>query len=111
MSTPIFIGSAFVAQYPAGGGIFWVPLQYLLGLRELGHDAWWLEILWTRGDASTDRAFIDALFRQADALGVADRVVLLHLPDSGRDGPPGRVEYLGLDEAAFAGASPRRACC
>ena len=53
--------------------MFWIPLQYLLGLRELGHDAWWLEILWTRGDASTDRASIDALFRQADALGVADR--------------------------------------
>jgi hypothetical protein len=29
-----FIGSAFVAQYPQGGGNFWVPLQYLLGLRE-----------------------------------------------------------------------------
>jgi hypothetical protein len=101
VSTPIFIGSAFVAQYPAGGGVFWVPLQYLLGLRELGHDAWWLDILFTRGDARTDRACIDALFRQADALGVADRVVLLHLPDSGRDGPQGRVEYHGLDEAAF----------
>src|SRR5262249_54226377 len=47
MSSPIFIGSAFVAQYPTGGGVFWVPLQYLLGLRELGHDAWWLEMLWT----------------------------------------------------------------
>jgi hypothetical protein len=102
VSTPVFIGSAFVAQYPAGGGVFWVPLQYLLGLRELGHDAWWLEVLWTRGDARTDRACIDTFFRQAEAFGIADRVVLLHLPDSERDGPQGRVEYHGLDEAAFA---------
>ena len=29
-------------------------------------------------------------------------MVLLHLPDSGRDEPQGRVEYHGLDEAAFA---------
>ena len=29
---PVFVGSAFVAQYPTGGGNFWVPLQYLLGL-------------------------------------------------------------------------------
>src|SRR5262245_26995135 len=38
-STSVFIGSAFVAQYPRGGGMFWIPLQYLRGLRELGHDA------------------------------------------------------------------------
>src|SRR5262249_22510897 len=102
MSSPIFIGSAFVAQYPTGGGGFWVPLQYLLGLRELGHDAWWLEMLWTRGDAARDRESIDGFWRQAEAFGVADRIVLLHLPDSTREGAQGRVEYLGLDEAAFA---------
>jgi len=102
MSSPIFIGSAFVAQYPTGGGVFWVPLQYLLGLRELGHDAWWLEMLWTRGDAARDRESIDGFWRQAEAFGVADRIVLLHLPDSTREGAQGRVEYLGLDEAAFA---------
>src|SRR5262249_19582106 len=102
MGSPIFIGSAFVAQYPTGGGVFWVLLQYLLGLRELGHDAWWLELLWTRGDATRDRESIDTFRRQAEAFGVADRIVLLHLPDSTRDGAQGRVEYLGLDEAGFA---------
>src|SRR5438445_138007 len=43
MSCPVFVGSAFVAQYPTGGGNFWVPLQYLLGLRALGvggHDVY-----------------------------------------------------------------------
>jgi hypothetical protein len=102
VGTPICIATAFVAQYPSGGGIFWLPLQYLLGLLELGHDAWWLELFWSRGDAALDRASIDTFRRQADALGVGDRVVLLHLPDSTRDGPQGRVEYHGLDEATFA---------
>ena len=102
MSTPIFIGSAFVAQYPSGGGIFWVPLQYLLGLRELGYDAWWLELFWSRGDAALDRESIDTFLRQSEVFGVADRVALLHFPDSTRDGPQGRVEYHGLDAAAFA---------
>jgi hypothetical protein len=34
--TAVFVGSSFVAKYPTGGGNFWVPLQYLLGLRALG---------------------------------------------------------------------------
>src|SRR5881396_3392141 len=40
MGLPVFVGSAFVAQYPTGGGNFWVPLQYLLGLRALGVAEW-----------------------------------------------------------------------
>ncbi len=99
--TSVCIGSSFIAQYPRGGGVFWIPLQYLGGLRELGHDAWWLEVLWTRGDVATDRQCIEAFWRQARAFEVADRLALLYLPDSGRDDPPGRVEYLGMDEATF----------
>jgi hypothetical protein len=38
----LVIGSAFVAKYPDGGGIYWVPLQYLRGFRDLGVDAFWL---------------------------------------------------------------------
>src|SRR4029450_8906000 len=46
---PALVGSGFVAQYPEGGGMFWVPLQYLLGLRALGVEAYWLELLWPQG--------------------------------------------------------------
>jgi hypothetical protein len=98
----ICVGSAFVAQYPRGGGMFWLPLQYLRGLCELGHDAWWLELLWTRGNAATDRDCIECFWDQARVLGVADRVAMLHLPDTGRDEPPGRIEYHGTTEAVFA---------
>jgi hypothetical protein len=98
----VCIGSAFIAQYPRGGGVFWIPLQYLRGLLELGHDPWWLEVLWTRGDAAFDRHCIDVFFHQARAFGVAERVALLYLPDSARDDPPGRVEVLGMPEAELA---------
>ncbi len=98
----ICIGSAFVAQYPRGGGVFWVPLQYLRGLRDLGHDAWWLEVLWTRGDPALDRHCIDTFWRQARAYDIADRVALLHFPDSRRDEPAGRVETLGMSDGTFA---------
>src|SRR3989442_5032020 len=87
MRVPVFVGSAFVAQYASGGGNFWVPLQYLLGLRALGVDAYWLELLWTRRDAARDRDYIATFRRHVETFGVADRVMLLFLPQSSRDRP------------------------
>ena len=99
MPGPVIVGSAFVAQYPEGGGNFWVPLQYLLGLRDLGVDAHWLEMLWTRGDAARDRAYIDAFLGAVRALGVADRVVLVYFSEGTRNDPPGPAEYFGMPRA------------
>ncbi len=96
LRNPVFIGSAFVAQYPTGGGNFWVPLQYLLGLRALGVDAYWLELLWTRGDAARDGEFIAAFRRQVAELGIADRVVLMLVAAASRHDPPHRLEVLGM---------------
>src|SRR2546426_9961663 len=45
LGLPVFVGPAFVAQYPTGRGNFWVPLQYLPGLRALGVEARVLELL------------------------------------------------------------------
>lgn len=102
MPQPVFVGSSFVAQYPWGGGSFWLPIQYLLGFRALGIDAWWHEVLWTRGDHARDRAFMDEFHRHARDAGVADRVVLQYFPDCSKDDPPGRSELFGMaaDELA-----------
>src|SRR5262249_35676817 len=89
---PVFIGSAFVAQYPSGGGMYWIPLQYVRGLRELGHDAYWLELFWTRGDPVVDRQYVDTFLGFARELGVGDRVALIYFPEGTRDEPPGRGE-------------------
>jgi hypothetical protein len=102
MRTPVFIGSAFVAQYPEGGGNFWVPLQYLLGLRDLGVDAWWLELLWTRGDPVRDRYNVETFRRYVADLGVADRVVLVFFPETTRTEPPGRAQVIGMDARELA---------
>src|SRR5438477_10557490 len=96
MRNPVFVGSAFVAKYPTGGGNFWVPLQYLLGLRALGIDAWWLELVWAEGDEACGRGFVEAFRRQVDAAGVGDRVITVFYPDHGRDDPPGRAEHVGM---------------
>ena len=102
MSGPVFVGCGFVAQYPEGGGSFWIPLQYLLGMRELDVDVYWTELLFTRGDAASDRACIEIFLSQVKALGIEDRVVLVYFPDSKREDPPGRAEYFGMSAAEFA---------
>jgi hypothetical protein len=100
MAVPVVVGSAFVAQYPSGGGNFWVPVQYLLGLREIGVDARWLELLWTGGDIERARGFIDAFRRSVERLGVAEWVTLVYFPAGTRDDPPGRPEHvMGLSAA------------
>lgn len=105
MGSPIFVGSAFVAQYPEGGGNFWVPAQYVLGLRALGYEAYWLEYCWTRGDAAIDRQCIDTFLRHTDAVGASEWTILAFSPETGRDDPPGRLEYFG---AAARAATARR---
>jgi hypothetical protein len=102
MRNTVFVGSAFVAQYPEGGGNFWVPLQYLLGLRDLGYDAWWLEYLWTRGNPARDRECIDKFLAYTRELGIADRVVFGYFADGTREEPAGPPEYFGMaaDELA-----------
>ncbi len=101
-SRPVFVGSEFVAQYPEGGGVFWVPLQYLLGLRALGVDAWWLELLYATGDPARNQRYADAFLASAEAMGVRDRVVLLHYPESRRAEQPGRCERYGMDADELA---------
>ena len=101
MRSPVFVGSAFVAQYPQGGGNSWVPMQWLLGLLEQGHDAWWLEYLWTRGDPAIDRAYIDLFWQYVRRYGVGDRVVLGYFPTGSKDEPDGPPEYSGMAAADF----------
>jgi hypothetical protein len=92
---PVFVGSAFVAKYPTGGGNFWVPLQYVLGLRAMGVEAYWLELLWPQADVARARRFLSAFQRHVEALGVADWVTVVFFPDNERDDPPGREESFG----------------
>ena len=101
MRDPVFVGSAFVAKYPEGGGNFWVPLQYLLGLRACGVDAYWLELLWGGSYPDGGRAFLETFRRRVAALGIADRVAVVFHPAGTRDAPRGPVDHLGLDAATL----------
>lgn len=100
MAIRVVVGSAFVAKYPTGGGNFWVPLQYLLGLRALGVEAYWLEMVWGGGDERA-RECIESFRGHTERLGVADRVVIGFLPEGTHNDPTGPVQYLGAAGATF----------
>jgi hypothetical protein len=98
----VFVGSEFVAKYLTGGGNFWVPVQYLRGLLELGYDAWWLELLGAAKEPGLDEQRVAQFWANVDELGLGERVTLAHFPH----GPVGELDanvvWQGaLDEAGF----------
>src|SRR5216110_1412217 len=74
----IFLGCGFAAKYPEGGGNFSVPLQWMLGLRRLGLDAVWLELLPATADPQADEARIRNFQRRLREHGLQGRYCLLH---------------------------------
>jgi hypothetical protein len=58
----IVISSYGVSNFPEGGGHFSVYLQYVLGLRQLGYDVYWLEGFSTKGRVEREAAEL-AIFR------------------------------------------------
>jgi hypothetical protein len=74
----IFLGCGFAAKYPEGGGNYSVPLQWMLGLRRLGLDAIWLELLPATPDAREDESRIQIFQRRLHEHGLKGSYCLLH---------------------------------
>jgi hypothetical protein len=73
----IVLAHGALASYPEGGGHWAGYLQYLLGLADLGHDVFWLEIYARSGSAARDEAVITAFFDRMRQYGFGDRCALL----------------------------------
>ena len=96
----IVMAGGFLARYLEGGGHWAVFLQYLLGLRAIGHDAWWLEVLETSGNPARDRRWIEGFFSHFAEYGLADRCALALVPEGAA--PALRsMEVYGLDRVSL----------
>lgn len=73
----VFLGCGFAAKYREGGGVFSVPLQWMLGLRRLNLDAVWLELLPTTNNLRTDKANIRSFQSRLREHGLFGRYCLL----------------------------------
>ena len=90
--------SGRIAATPYQGGATWAVLQYLLGLRELGHDVWFVEPIptaqlgpaGTRLACSRNTAYAVSVF---SAIGFKDRWALLR---------EGTTETVGLSYRSIA---------
>jgi hypothetical protein len=99
--TTFFLGCGFAAKYPQGGGNFSVPIQWMLGLRRLGLDAVWMEVMPSTGDPAEDAARAANFEAQLDGHGLAGRYALLVEPKDSKAQDLGRMEARGMDMAAL----------
>ena len=66
-----------LARYPQGGGHWVCFLQYILGLRDLGHDVLWLDVLVSTGTRAGDESRARLLFKRFEQYGLRDACALL----------------------------------
>ncbi len=91
---PTVVVSAFsVIRFLEGGGHFWVYMQYILGLRALGCDVYWMEQLpaGTNGDINAV-----AMLKFASLMGrfqLSNKVILYEEVPS-----DGKIRYFGRSE-------------
>jgi hypothetical protein len=84
-----------VANFPEGGGHFWVYMQYAQGLRRLGCDVYWLEHFDRSTDANRDAALLSTFFERMECYGLGGKAILY----TSRSQPRGDREpdeYLGM---------------
>jgi hypothetical protein len=79
---PTVVLSAFnVANFPEGGGHFWVYMQYALGLRQLGCDVWWMERFIRGTNDHRDAATIATFFDRMEEFGFGGKALLIAARD------------------------------
>src|SRR6266498_1577260 len=96
----VVIAAYNVAGFPEGGGHLWVYLQYVLGLRQLGCEVYWLEAFRTKGRVEEESAAL-ATFRARMKQYGLDGNCIFYLIQSKRPSPEAPAEYLNMtrDEA------------
>jgi hypothetical protein len=94
----VFLGCGFAAKYPDGGGNYSVPLQWILGLRRLGLDAIWLELLPGTADPDEDESRIRIFQRRLSQHGLKNSYCLLHQKPAADAHALGEMRCIGLSE-------------
>jgi hypothetical protein len=74
--TTVVISPSNVADYPEGGGHFWVYMQYVQGLRALGCDVYWLEHFEGSGDEQRDAANLRIFLDRMRRFNLAGKVII-----------------------------------
>jgi len=83
-----------VANFPDGGGHFWVYTQYAQGLRRLGCEVYWLEQLRPLRDPEREAELLSTFFGRMKRFGLAGRT-LVYVRDPDREGGADSFRFIG----------------
>jgi hypothetical protein len=98
----IVLGNSNIAKYPEGGGHWSWFLQYPLGLKALGEDVLWLELLASSGDRARDLRLINDFFQRLAAYELDQQCALLLFEGGTEFQPFERSEVFGWSREDLA---------
>jgi hypothetical protein len=91
----VVISPSNVATFPEGGGHFWVYMQYVQGLRQLGYEVYWLERFQSSGDREQDELKLSTFYKRMERYELGGKVILYSIQDSKSDNRT-EYEYIGV---------------
>src|SRR5438093_7249285 len=94
----VVIAAYNVAAFPEGGGHFSVYLQYVLGLRQLGCDVYWLEAFRTKGRSEREASALDTFHARMEQYGLGGKFIL-YPTRSQTPAAKAPSEYLNMSRA------------
>src|SRR5260221_5805260 len=83
-----------VANFPEGGGHFWVYMQYVQALRRLGCDVYWLEQIMPTPDPEVETHLLATFFERMKRFGLEAKT-LVYAVDRDREGGARAVRCFG----------------
>ena len=73
--TTIVVSPYNVASFLEGGGHFWVYMQYVLGLRHLGCQVYWLEQFNLDPETERGKTILDVFSQRMQSFGMQDNFI------------------------------------
>src|SRR5438045_2885738 len=99
MSRARIVLAGSLAGYPKGGGHWSAFLQYILGLKALGHDVFWFEILLSSGDEACDRQQVTDFFKRFLHFGFKDHCAVLLCQEESEETALDSTQIYGMSKS------------
>src|SRR5260221_13214533 len=90
----VVISPVNVVISPDGGGHFWVFMQYVQGLHQLGCEVYWLERFHSSGDHTREASALSTFVKCMERYGLAGKLMLY--VSQQQSGDSGQPTYLGM---------------
>ncbi len=92
----VVISPVNVVNFPDGGGHFWVFMQYVQGLHQLGCEVYWLERFCSSGDQDHDALVLSTFVKQMERYGLAGKLILYVSHE--QSGDSSQYTYIGMTQ-------------